>query len=340
MSALFMDASRIAKEATRLKPLAERVLSEYPIDGFEVFHLATHSNVMYRVVTERGQQLVLRVGTPHSNTRSNIDIEVAWLDALNRETSLDVVQPLEAVDGRLIVDEFDPDLGKERHCVLFTWIPGAPMGDGAGPFGYRLLGQMSASLQDHGRTWSSPANQQARSWDRIFYYDRELDPIIIDDPAYGHLFETPRKRTIGRAALLAKAVIDDSLADQEAQIVHGDLHEWNVHISGSVIHAFDFEDVMWALPAQDVAISLYHTRSSEQKDVIRDYFRRGYESVLPWPIEDEAQLDGFHAARQVMLMNYAARALPHQEASDYLDRVFPWLEAYVKRYGGSSGAVR
>lgn len=328
-----MDASRIAKEATRLKPLAERVLSEYPLEGFEVSHLATHSNVMFRVDTERGRQLVLRVGTPHSNTRSNITIEVAWLDALNRETSLDVVSPLKTVNGHLVVDELDQNLGEERPCVLFTWIPGAPMGEGAGPFGYRLLGQMSASLQAHGRSWSAPEVEKARSWDRVFYYDPEFDPVVINDPLYGHLFETPRRRAIARAAELATTVIDESWSRGMPQIVHGDLHEWNVHLSGSSLHAFDFEDVMWALPAQDVAISLYHTRNSEQKTAIREAFKRGYETVLPWPVEDESQLDGFHAARQVMLMNYAARALPPQEASDYLDRVFPWLESYVKRYG-------
>ena len=330
-----MDASRIAKEATRLKPLAERVLSRYPIEGYEVSHLATHSNVMFRVDTERGQQRVLRVGTPHSNTRSNITIEVAWLDALNRETSLDVVRPLETSDGRLVVDELDEELGEERPCVLFTWIPGAPMGEGAGPFGYRLLGQMSASLQRHGRSWTAPEAQKARSWDRVFYYDPEFDPVVIDDPVYGHLFDIPRRRIIARAHALATTVIEQSWSEGEPQIVHGDLHEWNVHLSGSSLHAFDFEDVMWALPAQDAAISLYHTRASDQKVSIRDSFRRGYESILPWPIQDESQLDGFHAARQVMLMNYAARALPPQEASDYLDRVFPWLASYVERYGGT-----
>ena len=329
-----MDASRIAKEATRLKPLAERVLSKYPIGGYEVSHLATHSNVMFRVDTEKGQHRVLRVGTPHSNTRSNIAIEVAWLDALNRETSLNVVRPLETSDGMLVVDELDEELGKERPCVLFTWIPGAPMGEGAGPFGYRLLGQMSASLQRHGRSWTAPETQKARSWDRVFYYDPEFDPIVIDDPVYGHLFDIPRRRVIARAHELATTVIEQSWSEGEPQIVHGDLHEWNVHVARSSLHAFDFEDVMWALPAQDAAISLYHTRASDQKAVIRDSFRRGYETILPWAIQDESQLDGFHAARQVMLMNYAARALPPQEASDYLDRVFPWLASYVERYGG------
>lgn len=329
-----MDVSRIAKEATRLKPLAERVLTRYDLEVGKVSHLATHSNVMFAVETVEGRQLVLRVGTPHSNTRTNIDIEVAWLDALNRETKLDVVQPLPTRDGRLVVDEMDPTLGKERPCVLFTWVPGAPMAEASGPFGYRLLGEMSASLQAHGRTWTPPVTDGIRSWNRIFYYDADFDPIIIDDPGYRHLFDAKRRKTIAHAGRRALEVIDESWVEDQAQIVHGDLHEWNVHMVRSRLHAFDFEDVMYALPAQDVAISLFHTRDTDQKHEIRKAFRRGYESVLDWPVADEAQLDGFHAARQLLLMNYAARSLPVDDAGDYLDRVFPWLDQYVERYGG------
>lgn len=328
-----MDASRIAKEATRLKPLAARALKRYPFLTREVEHLATHSNVMFRVVTDKGQQLVLRVGTPHSNTRSNIDLEVAWLDALHDDTNLDVVAPVRTAGGALVVDQMDPDLGKERPCVLFSWVPGAPMGEGAGTFGYRLLGQMLASLQAHGKTWTPPRNDSIRRWDRVFYYDAELDPVIIDNPLYGHLFDVKRRSTVRRAIELASDVIGESWSDSEAQIVHGDLHEWNVHLAGSRLYAFDFEDVMLALPSQDVAITLYHTRDDDQRYEFREAFRRGYEAVLEWPLASERQLDGFHAARQVMLMNYAARALTMEDARDYLDRVFPWIDLYVKRYG-------
>jgi Ser/Thr protein kinase RdoA (MazF antagonist) len=327
-----MDASRIAKEATQLLPLAERALKRYPFLVREVEHLATHSNVMYRVVTEAGQQLVLRVGTPHANTRSNIDIEVAWLDALHEETRLELVAPVKTAGGALVVDEYDSALEKERPCVLFTWVPGAPLGDGAGTFGYRLLGQMSAALQQHGRTWVPPTNQ-LRVWNRVFYYDPVLDPVIIDDPMYGHLFDTSRKTALRRAEEIATRVIDEAWAEGTPQVVHGDLHEWHVHVIGSRLHAFDFEDVMLALPGQDAAISLYHTRNHDQRADIREAFQRGYEAVAPWPIADERQLDGFHAARQVMLMNYAARTLPVSEAITYLDSVMPWLEGYIRRYG-------
>lgn len=330
-----MDASRRQAEATRLLPLAERVLKRYSFFTREITHLATHSNVLFRVVNESGQQMVLRVGTPHSNSRSNIQIEVSWLDALARDTDLNVVRPIPTAGGGLIVDEFDEHIEKERSCVLFSWIPGQPMAEGSGPFAYRLLGEMCASLQEHGRTWSPLEHAQLRRWDEVFYYEPAFDPVIIENPLFGHLFDITRRTAIKKAIALSQQVIDESYSTATAQVVHGDLHEWNVHLSGSKrLYAFDFEDVMLALPAQDAAISLYSSRNSEIRGDIRAAFRRGFETVAPWPIADERQLDGFHAARQIMLMNYAGRTLRMEEAADFIDHVMPWLERYVKQYGG------
>jgi Ser/Thr protein kinase RdoA (MazF antagonist) len=328
-----MDVSRNQAEATRLLPLANKVLEKYPFAVRELTHLATHSNVMFRVVTESGEQFVLRVGTPHANSRSNIEIEVAWLDALTSGTDLEVVKPIRSSEKRMIIDEFDEGIDTERSCVLFSWVPGSPMAEGSGTFAYRLLGAMSAALQHHGRTWTPPPGAPMRIWDEVFYYQQDLDPVILHTPEYAHLFDMARLKVIERALMLSQTVIVGSYAVARPQVVHGDLHEWNVHLAGSRIHAFDFEDVMIALPAQDVAISLYSSRASEIKDDIRQAFRKGFESVSEWPIVDESQLDGFHAARQIMLMNYAARTLPMKESAEYIDHVMPWLESYVKRYG-------
>jgi Ser/Thr protein kinase RdoA (MazF antagonist) len=328
-----MDNHRIGLEAARLLPLAESVLRHYPFKVRSLEHLATHSNVLYRVVTSDGFQCVLRVGSPESNSRKNIDYEVAWLSALNRDSDLEVVSPIRTEFGSLVVDARDPDSERTRPCVLFSWVPGAPLGDGAGSFGYRLLGRVSASLQKHGRTWQIPNPDGMRRWDRVFYYNPAEDPVIIDSPRYDHLFDSYRRNTISRATELSEQVIKDVWTNNIPHVVHGDLHEWNVHLIRSRLYAFDFEDVMIATPAQDVSVCLYSSRASERRNEIRAAYRHGYEEIAPWPIENDEQLDGLHAARQVLLMNYAARTLPMGEAESYLAQVTPWLRRYVDHYG-------
>jgi hypothetical protein len=80
-------------------------------------------------------------------------------------------------------------------------------------------------------------------------------------------------------------------------------------------------------------VCLYSSRASPRTDEIRSAFREGFEQHSVWPIKDDEQLDGLHAARQIMLMNYAARTLSLEEAMTYLDQVFPQLESYLARYG-------
>ena len=89
---------------------------------------------------------------------------------------------------------------------------------------------------------------------------------------------------------------------------------------------------MLATPAQDVAISLYAARIDDGAAAIAREFRRGYEQLSPWPVIDQRQLDGLHAARQIMLMNYAARELPRPESAAYFDKVAGLLTRLVATY--------
>ncbi len=327
-----MDVSRISEEAHRLLPLARSALGHYAYDIRSVTHLATHSNVLYRVETHSGEQMTLRVGSVRGNTRSNIDYEVAWLTALNAETDLEVVRPIPTRSGALVVDVFDPSIGKERACVLFSWIPGEPLGAG-GPFGYRMLGKVSATLHNHGETWRPERTDELRRWDRVFYYGADIDPVVITNPYYDHIFDGQMRAVIARATELASDAIDEAWASGRPQVVHGDLHEWNVHMAGQRMHVFDFEDMMIALPSQDIAISLYHSRVRPDREAIRDAFRRGYEGVREWPEMDTRRLESFMAARQVLLTNYAARTLAPAEAERFIDSLMPWLVGFVDRYG-------
>ena len=172
-----------------------------------------------------------------------------------------------------------------------------------------------------------------RRWDRVFYYGADIDPIVIANPYYDHIFHNGIRKTVSRAGEVAERVITEAWAVGRPQVVHGDLHEWNVHLAGGRMHVFDFEDMMLALPSQDVAISLYHSRTRPDREEVSASFRKGYESVAEWPVADRRQLDGFMAARQVLLMNYAARTLPPAEAGRFIDNVMPWLHGYVNKYG-------
>lgn len=293
-------------------------------------HLATHSNVLFRVDLTDGRRLVLRVSEPLSNTRSNIDLEVSWLSELARDPDLLVVVPVATPDGRFVTDLASGSHDR-RPCVLFKWVPGEPMGEGSGPWGYRAMGRLSAQLHGHG-DWRPPDPDRLRRWDRTFYYPPELDQVVIEDFRYDHLFAGLRP-ALRRAAERCDSFLRRRWSYGEPMVVHGDLHEFNVHLYIGRAWAIDFEDLMLAFPSQDIATSLYGARTRADLSQITRAFRAGYEEYRSWPVLDPVELEVYWAARQVMLMNHAAQILAPHEAESYFDRVWPWLEAFLARLG-------
>lgn len=292
-------------------------------------HLATHSNVLFRVDLSDGRRMVLRMGGPTVNTRQNIDIEVAWLSELVHDPQLNVAAPVPASDGRLVVD-LDHESGA-HPCVLFTWVPGEPLGEGAGPSGYRAMGRVSGRLHRHG-DWRPRPPLELRQWNRTFYYPADLDPVVFTDFSYDHLF-FPIRAELAAAAAVTDDYIRRRWSESDPMVVHGDLHEWNVHLALGRAWAIDFEDVMMALPAQDIATSLYGARTRPDLTSVITAFRRGYEEERRWPVPEPLELEMYWAARQVMLMNYAGRILSANDARDYFDQVGPWLRAFLARTG-------
>lgn len=310
-----------------LAPVRSLLEEEYGLPVADVTHLATHSNVLFRVDLSDGRRLVLRVGQPAVNTLTNLQIEVQWLSTLVRDSRLHLSEPVATPDGRLVVQLGAP--GGPRCCVLFTWVPGEPIGNGAGTSGYRAMGRVAGLLHGHG-SWRPSHDLVLRRWDRTFYYPEDVDPLVIEDFRYDHLFAGLRP-LLRRVADHCDAFIARRWGESLPMVVHGDLHEWNVHLHMGRPFVIDFEDVMLALPAQDIATSLYGARTRDDLEALVAAFRQGYQEERVWPVQDREELEGYWAARQVMLMNHAARILPEAEARNYFQQVVPWLRSFDDR---------
>jgi Ser/Thr protein kinase RdoA (MazF antagonist) len=141
-----------------------------------------------------------------------------------------------------------------------------------------------------------------------------------------------RRRILDRAIELIEPAFAE-LEPDKAQMIHGDLHPWNVHRYRNRLIAFDFEDVTWGHPVQDVAITLFYERSHPAYADLRAAFAEGYRSVAPWPVSYEGQLEKLMAARSVMFVNYVANL--RDDPSDYYATVFPRLETFVAEWGHS-----
>jgi Ser/Thr protein kinase RdoA (MazF antagonist) len=312
-----------AGKIRRLRPLAMEALRRYSIKPERLRLVGGFTNVIFRVEAA-GERYALRVDLHQDHSDSDVENELGWLGALAVDTDLDVCRFVTARDGSDYVYAGAPGVPGMRRCVLFEWIPGRILGANPTETGYHQLGQIEAGLHVHGASFTPP--HPPLTWDRVFYWPEEVDPVVIDEPWMDQYLD-PRRRSVLERVMPALDAAFDRLDPSDAQMIHGDLHPDNVHRYRKRLIAFDFEDVTWGHPVQDVAITLFYERTHPGYTDLRGAFEEGYRSVACWPVEYEGELEHFMAARSVMFVNYVANLL--DDPSNYYEVVFPRLERFL-----------
>jgi len=59
-------------------------------------------------------------------------------------------------------------------------------------------------------------------------------------------------------------------------------------------------------------------------------YREGYNSVRPWPVESQEQIEVLGAARAAMFINYVARIDP--DPGEFIEKKCHWLEEFLQKY--------
>lgn len=307
----------------RLRTLAGNALEAYPLNVRRLSFVGGFTNAIYKVEADEGR-FALRIDYMQDHTDENAQVELEWLAALSAETDLDVCRVVPASDGRRSVYAGAPGVPGQRRSVVFEWVPGRPLGDGLTPARYHQLGILSAQLHLHGARFEPPIRPMP--WDRVFYWPSDFDPVVYDKPEHADHFHGDRM-TIMERALATVSPAFARLDPANAQILHGDLHPWNVHVTRKRMIAFDFEDVMWGDRVQDVAITLFYERDHPAYEDLRAAFTEGYSAVAPWPETYAGEIEHFMAARTLMFVNFTLNI--DSDLDEFYPKFFARLRAFL-----------
>lgn len=289
--------------ARRLRGLAFKALEHYDLSMARLRLITNGTNGIFRVDTTDGQKFVLRVclAGEIGHSAAQLNSEMLWLAALGRDTDLTVPMPLPARSGDLFVTASAPGVPEPRHCVVFGWVPGQDISERLTAPHIEKWGAFAARLHAHGAAFQPPPEFQIVRYDRPFPFD---EPVVLFDEAHRALLPPPREALFRQALARVEAAIRRLCGSGEApRVLHGDLHKWNVRVSRGRIGAVDFEDLMWGWPVQDIATTLYYHQLGDDYPAIRAAFRRGYETVSPWPERVPGEIDTFIAGRALVLAN-------------------------------------
>ncbi|MFC4426769.1 phosphotransferase enzyme family protein [Deinococcus navajonensis] len=278
----------------RLRPTAHEALRAYGLQDARLRLLNHGFNTIFRVDTAAGERYALRLNVNSRRSPAQIAAEMAWLDALSRDTPLQLPTPLLSRDGQRLQHIWNEALGRELPAAVFSWLPGRVLGARATPAQLREVGRVTATLHQHAHTWALPDGAELHSLQ---------DPLMGTpshlDEDHGHL--TPEGRKVVVEVLRrVNAELGKLYAHEVPRPLHADLHLWNLHWHAGRLSVFDFDDCALGLPVQDLAISAYYLRPKPELEAA---LLEGYAAVAPLPSFTPATYETLVAGRGVVLLN-------------------------------------
>ena len=281
----------------RLRTLALEACDRYGYRALSCSLVAESFNAIFRIDTEDGSRVALRVGASQRiHAVGSEGTEANWLEALRGKQTVRVARVIAATDGALVVEAGSPGVPETRMCVSFEWVPGTTMDERMTLDRVRTMGRLSALLHEHGAAHAPAAAPKALVADRVLYWRNEprLDELVSP---YGTLFS--------EAADRAQRAIDRLWRHppHAPHLLHGDLVPANVIVSRGVFTVIDFQDLFWGFELQDVAITIADLQRNEDPELLVEAFTEGYEEVRAWPDCDAETLAALIAARRLHQLN-------------------------------------
>lgn len=281
-------------QVARLRVTALEALHQYPITIAGLKLLNHGFNTTFGVRTAEGQRFALRLNVNSRRSEQQLSAESAWLEALGRDTDLNLPVPQPNLKGRLNSSVHSLDLNRALTATLFSWLPGKDLGDDATPAQLREVGRAAATLHRHALEWQLPAGAALVSLEHPLMdspNNLSIDTPLLGDDARG---------VIQTVFAEVSAVLHDLFARDKPRALHADLHTWNLKWARGKLYVFDFDDSGIGVPMQDLAIAAYYLRPDA---ALEGALLEGYQSVAALPVYSSAEYEAIVAGRNLVLLN-------------------------------------
>jgi len=316
------DALTRTGQLRRLRPLVIAAAAQYGITCRRLSLVADSFNVVFRIQSATGNEYLMRIAPPmriHPPAAGRA--EAAWLDAIRRDTDIPVAQVIRSGND-LSVTTATQGVPQPRTCALFTWVPGRPASRRMTPAIARQAGALLATLHAQASDWNDPVARSAPLANRVLYFD--------DEHCFGQL---GRHRSLfAESCERAQATLDRLWAApvRPPHLLHGDCTPNNLVIGPLGLVPIDFQDLIFGLEIQDVAISLHPFSGRANGAELAAAFQAGYQGLRSWPVEDEATLHDLFAARRLLMTNLALN-LNKPGRDSYVDLMAGRLASWMRK---------
>ncbi|CCG86366.1 phosphotransferase enzyme family protein [Erwinia piriflorinigrans] len=281
--------------------LAERALARYPAALQGRLSLLCRSENATFLLQAGGKRYALRLHRADYHQRADIESELHWLDAL-REGGIEVPQAVADSEGGTVQSLMLED-GSVRHAVLFHWIEGEMPGTDVDPRAFQQLGNITARLHQHSRSWQRPAGFRRIIWDH--------HTMVSPQSHWGDWRDAPNLRVADRE-IVEQTIerVGASLAEfgkdpRNYGLIHADLRLTNLLLHKGETRVIDFDDCGFGWYLHDLAAAIsfveHHPRAAEWIE----HWVRGYEQVGHISDAEMARVPSLLIQRRIQLLAWA-----------------------------------
>jgi Ser/Thr protein kinase RdoA (MazF antagonist) len=288
-----------------LHAMAQSALSAYGLPESTTIALLNLSENATFALRNGDETRILRIHRVGYASPAEIRSELAWIGALRAAGVVETAAPLPASNGETILTLPSPAGHAPRHAVAFAFLRGAepdPSGDIVTWF--TKLGELTARMHAHAKTWLRPPGFQRKTWD----FAAMVGPRAFWGPWRAGIGLTGPGAVIIERAL---AQIHESLAAYGTSpgrfgLIHADLRLANLLVDGTHLRVIDFDDCGFCWFLYDFAAAISFIEHESIVPALRAAWVAGYRAAAALPAEDEAMLPNFVMLRRVMLTAWLA----------------------------------
>ena len=324
----------------QLKPLdvlARNAITKFGLPKDSSIQLINYSeNITYKVENSgSGEIYALRVHRPEYHTLEAIESELTWMLALSNETDVLTSKPLICRDGTMVQAGSADGLKTDRYCVMFHWIDGEFPNEEKLSSAFILLGEITARMHAHSRSWKFPKEFTRHSWD--------LENIFGVNPVWGHWQDAIGLSKDGFTILSKlETTLRDKLnlfenGGKRIGLVHADLRLDNILMNNNGPNVIDFDDCGFSWYLYDFATAVSFIEDRKDMDELITSWVEGYRTVQPLSVEEEKELPTFILLRRLLLTAWIAShydtSLAQSLGKDYTNGSCALAEDYLTKYG-------
>lgn len=255
------DYTKVAKEA----------LIQYPIVYKKLVYLGKSDDVTFRVHTNDDNLnflIKIHISTSSNKSKENIESELVWLEALDRDTELVVPIPVRNIEGDLVT-VLSTDYSNKFIVTIHHWVNGTVLNREPTSNETANLALLMAALHKHSMQWNVPDgfNRPIYNSDHLYSSLNQLKQLVnlefISNEAFVHVEESAHQ--------IAKVIQSHKREQCDWGIIHSDLHESNYVFYEDIARPIDFSNCGYGFYLFDMAETFLHLSLENRKIFIESY---------------------------------------------------------------------